>query len=398
MRFRARNARLLGSTLLGWVLLAAVTTAEAQAVVRMTGRDQVLRREPRLLFSVGRADGSGADVFGGVGDVGFDAAENLYVLDRLNARVVVFDSLGQFVRAMGRRGGGPGELAVPQQIAVTREGDVIVSDIGRRALVLFVRDGSAGSVPYPGASMLLGRRLALHPRGGVVSLAMGNPRARGANAVGEEVLMWVPIEGGAPRTLATVSTPSSRGAHSGLAPRDPPIFAPPFQFSVLPTGEVAVVDDATYSIRVLDSAGRVLRVLQRPLAPRPVTARDREHELERRARQLTEGGGLRLVGPQGGMIPASVRQSMAAQLRDAEFARVMPVIRRIAVDAAGNLWVERTGPAPGRSGTVDLLDPRGRYLGSMPGREVPSAFSPGGRTAYVREDELGVERVLVMRP
>ena len=94
----------------------------------MAARDEVLRREPRTLFAVGAAEGRGGDVFGSVGDVGFDAAENLYVLDRLNARVVVFDSTGRYLRAIGRRGGGPGELGAPQQMAVTRAGEVIVSD------------------------------------------------------------------------------------------------------------------------------------------------------------------------------------------------------------------------------------------------------------------------------
>lgn len=96
----------------------------AQQVIRMPARDQALRREVRELFAVGAADGAGGDVFGAVGDVGFDAAENLYVLDRLNARVAVFDSAGRSVRALGRRGGGPGEFSAPQQMAVAADGQV----------------------------------------------------------------------------------------------------------------------------------------------------------------------------------------------------------------------------------------------------------------------------------
>jgi hypothetical protein len=379
------------------LLTSSAHPAVAQQVVRLPARDEVLRREPRALYSVGSADGRGADVFGAVGDVGFDAAENLYVLDRLNARVAVFDSTGRFVRGMGRRGGGPGEFGAPQQMAVTAAGEVIVSDAGRRALVIFAADGTARTVPYPGVSMLLGRTLALHPQGGVVSLAMGNPAARHADAFGEEVLLWLPVRGAA-RTVATVSTPRSRATEGGgVRVHAPPVFSPPFQFAVLPGGAVAVVDGAPYAIRLLDAGGRVLRILERPIAPRRVTARDREYEMERRTRELSEGGGLRLVGPQSVSMPPSVRRSMADQLRDMEFARVMPAIRRIAVDAGGNLWIERTGPAPGRTGGVDLLDARGRYLGTLPGWEVPAAFSPRGRAAYIRTDELGVQRVAVVR-
>lgn len=166
---------------------------------------------------------------------------------------------------------------------------------------------------------------------------------------------------------------------------------------MLPTGGVAVADDATYSIRILDSAGAVLRILRRPIEPRRVTAGDRERERDRRAARLAERGGLRLVGPQAASLPPAARQAMAQPLDEADFARVMPVIRRIAADPAGNLWVERTGPSLDQPAAVDVLIAQGRYLGSLRGWELPAAFSPGGRVAFVREDALGVQRVVVMR-
>lgn len=303
------------------MLVAFACPLAAQQVIRMPARDQAVRREVRELFSVGAADGEGGDVFGAVGDVGFDGAENLYVMDRLNARVVVFDSVGRFVRALGRRGGGPGEFSAPQQMAVTREGEVIVSDAGRRALVIFPRAGTARSVPFPGATMLIGQTLALHPRGGIVSLAMGNPTAAGADAFGEEVLLWIPTGAGAPRRLASVSTPRSRAtSRAGVRVHSPPVFSPAFRFAVVPGGSVAVVDGATYSVRILDSGGGAVRVLQRPIEPRRVTARDRRRERERREAELSAGGGLRLVGSQAVSLPAPVRRNMAEQLKDAEFA------------------------------------------------------------------------------
>ncbi|HEX6040131.1 6-bladed beta-propeller [Longimicrobium sp.] len=383
-----------------WIALACVGGMIAgplasQAVVRMPVRDQALRREVREVFSVGAADGAGGDVFGAVGDVGFDAAENLYVLDRLNTRVVVFDSTGRFVRTLGRRGGGPGELTAPQQMAVSRDGEVTVSDAGRRALVVFGRGGTARSVPFPGVTMLIGRTLALHPRGGIVSVAMGNPLARDADAFGEELLLWMPAGDGAPRRLATVSTPRSRTTGGGVRVHEPLVFAPTFRFAVLPGGSVAVADDAAYSIRIQDADGRVICVLRRPFEPRRVTERDRRHERDRREGRLA--GGLRLIGAEGVSMPMGVRQALAEPLEDAAFAGVMPVIRRMGVDPAGNLWVERTGPTPDRPAGIDVVSPRGRYLGTLAGWELPDAFSPGGRAAYVRENALGVQRVVVVR-
>ena len=246
--------------------------------------------------------------------------------------------------------------------------------------------------------MLIGRTLSLHPHGGIVSLAMGNPAARAADAFGEELLLRMPTGAGTPRRIASVSTPRSRTTGGdGVRVHTPLIFSPAFQFAVLPAGGVAVVDDATYSIRILDSAGGVLRVLRRPIEPHRVTSRDRDRERERRTARAAEPGAVRLVGAQAVSLPPAVHQAMAEPPDDADFASVMPVIRRIAADPAGNLWIERTGASLDEPGGVDVLTAQGRYLGSLAGWELPAAFSPGGRVAYVREDALGVQRVVVMR-
>jgi hypothetical protein len=283
-------------------------------------------------------------------------------------------------------------------MAVAPHGAVIVSDAGNRSLVVFDADGSARSFPFPGVSLLVGRRLALHPRGGVVSLAMGNPSARGAHAFGEELLLWLPMGDGVPRALAAVSTPRSRAAGGdGVHVHAPAIFSPSFHFAVLGDGCIAVADGATYALRILDAEGRVLRVLQRPIPPRRVTARDRAHEREARLARLSEAGGLRLVGGKGAPMPPMVRQGLAEQLEDADFAWVMPVVRRIASDRAGNVWIERTGPSPGRLGGIDVVSAEGRYRGTLAGWELPAAFGPGGRIAFVKEDALGVQRVMVVQ-
>ncbi|HYW11316.1 MAG TPA: hypothetical protein VE871_05145 [Longimicrobium sp.] len=140
----------------------------------------------------------------------------------------------------------------------------------------------------------------------------------------------------------------------------------------------------------------MVRRLERPLQPRRVTARDQEQAIERQARADEEGGGLRLVGAPGA-VPPAVRRSLAQQLRDAEFASVVPVITGIAVPPSGNLWVARSGLALDQPGGIDVVTPQGRYLGTLPRMELPAAFSPRGRAAFIRTDELGVQRVVVAR-
>jgi predicted nucleotidyltransferase len=44
---------------------------------------------------------------------------------------------------------------------------------------------------------------------------------------------------------------------------------------------------------------------------------------------------------------------------------------------------------------IDLVDPANRYLGTLARQEMPRAFGPGGRLAYLEKDDLDVQHVVV---
>jgi len=61
-----------------------------------------------------------------------DAKENIFVLDYKESHVKVFDKTGKYLRTIGRKGQGPGELDTPNDIAFERRsGDLIVLDSSR---------------------------------------------------------------------------------------------------------------------------------------------------------------------------------------------------------------------------------------------------------------------------
>jgi 6-bladed beta-propeller len=374
------------------------TPAGAQAIVTLAAADQPLIARTQPLFSVGRAEGRDWEVFGSIGGVAFDADENLYVLDRQNARISVFDSAGRHVRTFGRRGGGPGEFGRPLSMAVLPDGQVVVSDVTRSSFSIFGRDGSfRRTEPFAQGSLVVGSRLAAHPRGGVVSRAIGNPGSAEPAALGDETLLWHRLAAGSATTIYTIRTSRYRAGSTSRAPgAQRPVFSPDTRFALLSGGSVAIVTEETYTIRIADPQGRVSRVLRRNIPPRRVTATDREHELERRAATYARPGGLVVVGA-GGELPAGVRAEMAAALQNVQFASVMPVINDMRADAHGNLWVERAGPSLDRSGPIDLISPDGRYVGTLTGLALPDAFSRRGRMAQVRKNALGVEEVVVHR-
>ncbi len=74
-------------------------------------------------------------------NIAVDAKSNIYVVDTMNARVQVFDSLGRFLYSYGRFGDSPGEFARPKGVAIDSEGHVYVVDAAFNNVQIFDDEG-----------------------------------------------------------------------------------------------------------------------------------------------------------------------------------------------------------------------------------------------------------------
>lgn len=109
---------------------------------------------------IGTVEGRGPDVFTGISDLEIDALGRLYVLERFAHTVKVFDSMGAYVRNLGRKGGGPGEFGDPIGLSIGPRGQLWVSDPGNSRYSVYDTAGNyktsyhrnvpGYSVPWPG--------------------------------------------------------------------------------------------------------------------------------------------------------------------------------------------------------------------------------------------------------
>jgi len=79
-----------------------------------------------------------------VGQPGYMDVDNkgtMYIVDMEASNVKVFDRTGQFVRAIGKKGEGPGEFSVPLGIIITPNNELLVEDLMNRRLSYFSLDG-----------------------------------------------------------------------------------------------------------------------------------------------------------------------------------------------------------------------------------------------------------------
>ena len=74
-------------------------------------------------------------------DVGWDAAGNIFVTDGYgNSRVVKYDKNGRFITSAGTKGSAPGQLNLPHSMATDAKGNVYVADRTNRRIQVFDND------------------------------------------------------------------------------------------------------------------------------------------------------------------------------------------------------------------------------------------------------------------
>ncbi|MFC2164339.1 6-bladed beta-propeller [Acidobacteriota bacterium] len=110
------------------------TISEEDGVIVVKNPKEPIYNEP--LFTVeeelviGDAEEGEEPVFLQVRGFAIDDEENIYVLDIKAAQIKIFDKNGTFLRTIGKKGQGPGELSIPINNQITVQNEIIVQDIG----------------------------------------------------------------------------------------------------------------------------------------------------------------------------------------------------------------------------------------------------------------------------
>jgi streptogramin lyase len=75
-------------------------------------------------------------------DVAWDSRGNIYITDGyINSRVAKYDKNGDWVKEWGTKGEGPGQFNTPHSIVIDRKDNVYVGDRGNRRIQVFDTDG-----------------------------------------------------------------------------------------------------------------------------------------------------------------------------------------------------------------------------------------------------------------
>jgi hypothetical protein len=329
---------------------------------------------------IGTLEGDGPDLFGDITSLAVDELRRIWVLEGQAQEIRVFEPNGDFVRTVGREGGGPGEFSRALQIRRAPDGTMRVMDPQNNRFSVFDTAGTyveghrvAGGfmiIPWPGDYDREGFYYSPVPLPSEDLFALGLTRFDTA---------FVPVD-----TLQTPTDPIERerfelrSEGGGIAMASIP-FSGGHDWELSPSGETWSLLTDDYRLTQFSRSGDTLRIVTKPFDPVPVTDEDMAAAEERLQWFVREGGRIDLS-----RVPST-----------------KPPVDWFFVDDEENLWVVRTVAGADDDRILDVFDREGRFLGTV---TLPFAItrSPAPRVRddtmwAVTEDNLEVPYVVRAR-
>ncbi len=288
-------------------------------------------------LSIGRADAGEEYLFSDISGLDVSDEGHIYVINRPDANVRIYDIKGIFLRTIGRKGQGPGEMEMPLyiQVQVGAGQDIFVFDyIGARGLY-FSPDGA-----------FLRQQ---HSRGTFMPVRMNSQ----GQLIGMEILAPPPLGGKVLRTYDADLQPRFEIAKEEQGSnRIFDIGRPACYCAVKPDDSIVWGDSREYVLHILDPEGRRIRKITKPYDPSPISNEDRESINKRYA--------------------DAVRHGMKV-----EFRSHYPAFGGIFVDDAGRILVKTYEREKSENAAFyfDVFDPSGRFYAKVPIKANLDRFS-----------------------
>jgi hypothetical protein len=311
--------------------------------------------------------------------VDVDALGRIYVLDPALFRVIVFDSTGDFVREFGRKGEGPGELTFPISVTASDQGEVLVFDGDKGALVSFLLYGDGVQQhPFPYSVMRMGfSQVQLEP-GALVFWSHARFESRLAG--GESLNRFLRVSGSDTTPLLPAFPDQMAGSRFEKCGMTVWMRIPlsPFPRWSQWGSRLAAAVWPEYRVDMFEAGKAVWSLRFGESTP-----------------ELSEAEAVAMFkasGNEGGPC-GSTSEDLVKRYG---FSKRPQMVRSLALSPDGGAWVE-VG-IPGRERHIDLFDSAGRYRGSMGDSfPMPLTFLPSGALLIQVTDSFDIQRLGIVR-
>lgn len=307
------------------------------------------------------------DYFEKPSDIEVDQARSLiYVVDAGSCRVLVFDFQGKFMKAIGRKGQGPGEFVTPTGLCLTEDGGFAIADRDNNRIQHFGQDGAfTRSVTVKQTRVadlvIAGGRYYTVPAHGVSTYSV----TMGAESDNQPLVTVLDDQGTKVLEISVADFPETQPFVRAIKHR--------VCLALSPDGRLFLPFYAMNLVHVFDKGGNKKGGFSRPLPFKPMTPvlieeRSPEKGVVQMRAQLDIVSPAAAFGPDGLLYILTATESLAERLKKPE---------------------DQRGPAPMR---VDVIDPEGyravTTIGSDPGVKAFGVMG-GRRLVYIYEDAEG---------
>ena len=310
-------------------------------------------------LTIGEKEGREEYMFSRIDGIDVDNHENIYVLNNKTPHIRVFAKNGEFIKTIGRKGQGPGEIQSPRYIQITPQEEIMVFDSSTRRLAFFSLDGkylrqiSTAKIHYPFDP------IKMDPEGNLIA----------------KLVIW-PSEGGGWELKKFDSNLESLMMISNtkiVQPLNPRVIRPighSLFFAISKEGNVVWGNSGLYKLEVLNLEGKLIRRIEKDSKTSEITEKDKERIKERNKRLINMGYRVLFPG-------------------------YFPIFRSISIDWEGRIFVgtyEKTEIGEDYFYYYDVFDSEGKYIAKISLRRRPRVWKKN-KLYTIEEDEEGYQYV-----
>jgi hypothetical protein len=296
-------------------------------------------------LSIGESASSDDYLFSSIRAIAVDDAGNIYVLDRKDNHILVFDNTGKHLRTFGRAGQGPGEFTLPLTMGLTNRNEIVIEDYRNRLAYYSTEGEHIRDLPIAKTRVA---RVKVDSRGNILGIVI----KRDEEDSRYEVQKFDP-EMNLIHTLDSTPTPSAD--NQGFNP-----FRGSIYYAYDKDDRVITGISDRYEIKIYDTTGNLIKKIRREYDPVEITEEEKKEATE------SMPPDLKLVMP-----------------------KYHSAYQWLMTDDEGRIFVMTQERIPGERGYYhDVFDTEGRYLAKIPFKFRP--FLIKNKNYYtVQEDEDG---------
>ena len=306
-------------------------------------------------LTIGEEDKDGEPLFIDISSVRVDKEENIYVLDSKACQIKVFDKNGKYLRKIGRKGRGPGEMQLPTVLDIVYGKEIMICDLPNNRISFYSLQGELLKEVSKGKYFRLWAPLPDSNRNFVGSMRIQIEDKR-IDELRKFDSNFKPI--------FTIEKIEYTDEPNVIYPYPPFIF-----YIILKDDKVLWGNWVHYRLQIADDAGRTTRKIIKDYDPVKITDEDKERDIKKRFGDRGIPPGIKLVFPD-----------------------YYPAFWHLSHDDEGRIFVQTFRRTEEGSYYYDVFDSEGKYIAKVPLKVRPRDWK-NNKLYTIEEDEEGYQYV-----